>query len=103
MRVGNAFLLGDAVHRHPPTGGLGLNMAAQDAYNLCWKLAVVLRGQASDELLATYESERRPVVTRAVQRSMENSLNHQVLGAALGISSAGTPEKNWERIRRLWS
>lgn len=103
MQVGNVFLLGDAAHRHPPTGGLGLNMAAQDAYNLCWKLAAVVRGQASATLLATYEQERRPVVTRAVMRSIENSLNHQTLGETLGISSARTPEENWERVRQLWS
>ena len=103
MRVGNVFLLGDAAHRHPPTGGLGLNMAAQDAYNLCWKLASVLRGQASAELLATYEQERQPVVTRAVMRSIENSVNHLSLPEALGISSANTPEENWERMRKLWS
>lgn len=103
MRVGNVFLLGDAAHRHPPTGGLGLNMAAQDAYNLCWKLAAVLRGQASDELLATYEQERQPVVIRAVMRSIENSVNHLSLPEALGISSTNTPEENWEGMRKLWS
>ena len=59
-RVGRAFLVGDAAHIHPPTGGQGLNTSVQDAYNLGWKLAAVLRG-ADEALLDTYEQERRPV------------------------------------------
>lgn len=59
-RAGRIFLTGDAAHIHPPTGGQGLNTSVQDAYNLGWKLAAVLRG-AGDELLDSYESERRPV------------------------------------------
>ncbi|WP_353085778.1 FAD-dependent oxidoreductase [Stenotrophomonas sp.] len=59
-RVGRAFLVGDAAHTHPPTGGQGLNTSAQDAYNLGWKLAAVLQG-APQTLLDTYEEERRPV------------------------------------------
>lgn len=59
-RVGGVFLTGDAAHIHPPTGGQGLNTSVQDAYNLGWKLAAVLRG-ADDALLESYESERRPV------------------------------------------
>ncbi|AHG64586.1 FAD-dependent oxidoreductase [Advenella mimigardefordensis] len=59
-RIGRAFLVGDAAHIHPPTGGQGLNTSVQDAYNLGWKLAAVLRG-APDRLLDSYEAERRPV------------------------------------------
>ncbi len=59
-RVGNVFLIGDAAHIHPPTGGQGLNTSVQDAYNLGWKLAAVLAG-APPVLLDTYEEERRPV------------------------------------------
>src|SRR5262249_4386075 len=61
FQVGRVFLLGDAAHRHPPTGGLGLNSAIHDAHNLCWKLAAVLGGHAAPALLDTYEAERRPV------------------------------------------
>jgi 2-polyprenyl-6-methoxyphenol hydroxylase-like FAD-dependent oxidoreductase len=59
-RDGRVFLAGDAAHTHPPTGGQGLNTSVQDAYNLGWKLAAVLRG-APDALLDTYEEERRPI------------------------------------------
>jgi 2-polyprenyl-6-methoxyphenol hydroxylase-like FAD-dependent oxidoreductase len=58
-RDGRIFLMGDAAHTHPPTGGQGLNTSVQDAYNLGWKLAAVAHG-ASDALLDTYEEERRP-------------------------------------------
>jgi len=59
-QVGRAFLVGDAAHIHPPTGGQGLNTSVQDSYNLGWKLAAAVRG-APDKLLATYEAERRPI------------------------------------------
>jgi 2,4-dichlorophenol 6-monooxygenase len=103
LRVGNVFLLGDAAHRHPPTGGLGLNTAVQDTYNLCWKIAAVLGGHASDSLLDTYEQERKPVGARAVQRSLENALNHASIPAAIGLSPERTPAENWEQMRLLWS
>jgi 2-polyprenyl-6-methoxyphenol hydroxylase-like FAD-dependent oxidoreductase len=59
-RVGRVFLAGDAAHVHPPAGGQGLNTGVQDAYNLGWKLAHVLRG-GPDSLLDSYESERLPL------------------------------------------
>jgi 2-polyprenyl-6-methoxyphenol hydroxylase-like FAD-dependent oxidoreductase len=59
-RVGRVFVVGDAAHIHPPTGGQGLNTSVQDAYNLGWKLGAVKTG-APDALLNTYEEERRPV------------------------------------------
>lgn len=59
-RVGRTFLVGDAAHVHPPTGGQGLNTSVQDAYNLGWKIAAVVR-DAPDRLLYSYEQERRPV------------------------------------------
>lgn len=57
--MGKIFLIGDAAHIHPPTGGQGLNTSAQDAYNIGWKLAAVLDG-APDSLLDTYEEEMIP-------------------------------------------
>ena len=67
-RVGRVFLAGDAAHTHPPTGGQGLNTSVQDAYNLGWKLDAVLAG-APDDLLDTYEAERRPVAAAMLQLS----------------------------------
>lgn len=60
-RVGRVLLAGDAAHIHPPTGGQGLNLGLQDAFNLGWKLAAHLGGRAPETLLDTYEAERRPV------------------------------------------
>ncbi|MFD1813682.1 rifampin monooxygenase [Rhodococcus gannanensis] len=60
-RVGRVLLAGDAAHIHPPTGGQGLNLGIQDAFNLGWKLAATVDGWAPDALLDSYESERRPV------------------------------------------
>ncbi|MBJ6999537.1 FAD-dependent monooxygenase [Streptomyces sp. CRPSP2-6A1] len=60
-RAGRVFLVGDAAHVWPPAGALGANSAVQDAHNLAWKLAAVIRGQAGDGLLDSYEDERRAV------------------------------------------
>ncbi|HEY1892819.1 MAG TPA: FAD-dependent oxidoreductase [Steroidobacteraceae bacterium] len=67
-RVGRIFLAGDSAHVHPPTGGQGLNTSIQDAYNLGWKLATVLDG-APQELLDTYEPERRPIAAGVLNLS----------------------------------
>jgi 2-polyprenyl-6-methoxyphenol hydroxylase-like FAD-dependent oxidoreductase len=60
-RVGRVLLAGDAAHVHPPTAGQGINLGIQEAVNLGWKLAAQVRGWAPEELLDTYEAERRPV------------------------------------------
>jgi putative polyketide hydroxylase len=70
-RDGDVFLAGDAAHRVTPRGGTGMNMAIHDGYDLGWKLAWVLRGWAADELLDTYEAERRPVAEHNVARSAD--------------------------------
>ena len=59
-REGRVFLAGDAAHVMPPNGGFGGNTGIHDAHNLAWKMAMVLKGAAGPELLATYEQERRP-------------------------------------------
>ena len=60
-RAGRLFLAGDAAHVHSPAGGQGMNTGLQDAWNLAWKLALVIRGVGSDRLLDSYEAERLPV------------------------------------------
>jgi 2,4-dichlorophenol 6-monooxygenase len=101
--VGRIFLLGDAAHRHPPTGGLGLNSAVHDAHNLAWKLGLVLRGVATPTLLASYEAERKPVSARNVQRSVENTVNHLTTNELIGVLPTNSAEVNWTNVRRLWS
>ncbi|MBV9744853.1 MAG: FAD-dependent monooxygenase, partial [Acidobacteriia bacterium] len=66
---GRIFLAGDAAHSMPPTGGFGGNTGVQDAHNLAWKLALVLKGLAPAELLTTYEAERRPVAAFTVEQA----------------------------------
>jgi 3-(3-hydroxy-phenyl)propionate hydroxylase len=68
-RSGRVLLAGDAAHIHYPAGGQGLNTGVQDAFNLGWKLAAVVRGEAGDELLDTYEKERHPVAARVLQNT----------------------------------
>ena len=60
-RTGRVLLAGDAAHIHPPTGGQGLNLGIQDAFNLGWKLAAEVNGWAPDDLLDSYHAERHPV------------------------------------------
>ena len=71
---GRVFLAGDAAHRFPPTGGLGLNTGAADAHNLAWKLGAVIRGEAGPDLLRTYEAERRPIAETNAAQSLENAI-----------------------------
>ena len=63
------FLLGDAAHVHSPVGGQGMNTGLQDAYNLAWKLALVVSGRAAAALVHSYEDERLPVANRLLKRT----------------------------------
>ena len=67
FRDRRCFLLGDAAHIHSPVGAQGMNTGLQDAYNLAWKLALVVRGQAAPKLLDSYEAERVPVAQRLLR------------------------------------
>jgi 2-polyprenyl-6-methoxyphenol hydroxylase-like FAD-dependent oxidoreductase len=67
FRQGRCFLLGDAAHIHSPVGAQGMNTGLQDAYNLGWKLALVLHGKADARLLDTYEAERIPIARRLLE------------------------------------
>ncbi|HEY2198566.1 MAG TPA: bifunctional 3-(3-hydroxy-phenyl)propionate/3-hydroxycinnamic acid hydroxylase [Mycobacterium sp.] len=68
-RVGRVFLAGDAAHAMPPWIGQGMSAGVRDAANLCWKLAAVLKGQAPESLLDTYQAERKPHVTEVTRRA----------------------------------
>jgi putative polyketide hydroxylase len=85
FRDGNVFLVGDAAHRTAPTGGTGMNTAIQSADNLMWKLAAVLSGFAGDELLDTYEPERRPSGERNLLRSQGQLQGVSGVAADLGV------------------
>lgn len=102
-RVGRCLILGDAAHRHPPTTGLGLNSGIQDAHNLAWKLAAVLKGQAGDALLDSYEQERRPVAARNTRWALMTFMNHVVTDAGFGLIPGAPPELNAFQITTLLS
>lgn len=80
LRAGRVFLAGDAAHPLPPTGGQGMNTAIGDVQNLCWKLALVVRGVAPDPLLDTYSEERLPVIRFNVEQSVRNARRMEASG-----------------------
>jgi hypothetical protein len=85
-REGRVFVAGDAAHLHPPAGGQGMNTGIQDAYNLAWKLALVLDGAAPEGLLDSYEAERRPVGAEVVARTRAASEGY-------GREAGGRPDR----------
>jgi tetracenomycin A2 monooxygenase-dioxygenase len=77
FRVKRVFLAGDAAHVHPPAGGFGANTGIHDAHNLSWKLAAVLQGWGTEELLDTYDAERRPLGTAMSEQALvRNRIRH---------------------------
>ena len=84
--VGRVFCMGDAIHRHPPSNGLGSNTSIQDAYNLAWKLSLVLKGQASPQLLDTYNTERAPIAQQIVDRANKSRTQFGQIFKALGMT-----------------
>jgi putative polyketide hydroxylase len=99
MSFGRVFLAGDCAHVMPPVGGLGGQTAIQDAADLAWKLALVVKGHAAPSLLDTYEAERKPVARIAIARQIANYVErllparedlrirdeeHDILGTAIG-------------------
>ncbi|TVY40011.1 2,4-dichlorophenol 6-monooxygenase [Lachnellula occidentalis] len=93
----NVFCLGDAVHRHPPFNGLGSNTCIQDAFNLAWKIAYVLKGYASANLLSTYSVERQPVGQSIISRANTSFHEHARIWKVLGMF----PEELSDRVAML--
>ncbi|GGZ07790.1 FAD-dependent oxidoreductase [Streptomyces nitrosporeus] len=88
---GRVFLAGDAAHEMSPTGAFGSNTGIQDAHNLAWKLAAVVRGEAGPGLLETYEAERLPVARATSARASSRSQEHSHPGYAAPEGPAGGP------------
>jgi 2,4-dichlorophenol 6-monooxygenase len=103
LQAGRVFLVGDAAHRHSPNGGLGLNTGIQDAHNIAWKIALVLRGQAIPELLRTYHEERHPVARRRVEFATFSMYNHLAVGGAFGMTPGAGEEHNRAVLEALFS
>lgn len=85
LHNGRVFCVGDAIHRHPPSNGLGSNTSVQDSYNLAWKLAAVLQGYAATSLLDSYTAERAPVAKRIVIRANTSAREFGDIFTALGV------------------
>jgi 2,4-dichlorophenol 6-monooxygenase len=98
LQHGRVFCAGDAVHKHPPSNGLGSNTSIQDSYNLAWKLALVLNGRAGAELLDTYTAERAPVAKQIVLRANKSAREFGALFEALGLDAAESAEQMHARI-----
>lgn len=88
---GRVFCGGDAVHRHPPSSGLGSNTCIQDAFNLAWKLAYVVKGYAGERLLETYTQERAPVGAQIVARANQSRLDYAPLNRCFRDRDAADP------------
>ena len=99
MQKGRVFIAGDAAHRHPPSHGLGSNTSIQDSYNLAWKLAAVIRGQAGEELLETYSVERAPIAEQIVTRANNSGREYGPIFEALGVADAKTDEEFREKLK----
>jgi 2-polyprenyl-6-methoxyphenol hydroxylase-like FAD-dependent oxidoreductase len=95
FRSGRVFLAGDAAHRVTPRGATGMNTAIQDGFDIGWKLAWVLRGWAGEELLDSYEAERRPVAEHNVARSADPRGSMRDPAEEVHVDVGG-------RIRHVW-
>lgn len=107
FRQGRCFLLGDAAHIHSPVGAQGMNTGLQDAYNLGWKLASVVKGQANAALLDSYETERLPVARRLLSttdRAFKLVVSDSALAGLLRtqvLARIAALAMRFERVRRL--
>ncbi len=97
---GRVFCGGDAMHRHPPSNGLGSNTSMQDSYNLAWKLAAVLRGQAGESLLETYNTERIPIAKQIVTRANQSIQEFGPIFDAIGFLSTQDPDEKLANMEK---
>lgn len=103
MNRGRVLIAGNAAHRHPPTNGLGSNTSVQDAFNLAWKLALVLKGKAGAALLDTYTHERHAVAQQVVDRAIRSMENMLPISKALGFAPGQTEAEGWSNLDELFS
>jgi len=107
FRDRRCFLLGDAAHIHSPAGAQGMNTGLQDAYNLAWKLALVVQGRADAALLDTYEQERIPVAKRLLEttdRAFQLIVADGWLGSLFRtriLAAVAARAMKFERVRQL--
>lgn len=95
------FCMGDAVHRHCPANGLGANTSMLDAYNLAWKLKLVIQGTASPDLLSTYSTERQPTGRAIIERSMKSVQEFTTVATSIGFAEKQTTEERQEKLDLL--
>ena len=93
MQKGRVFIMGDAAHRHPPSNGLGSNTSIQDGFNLAWKLAAVVKGQAAPALLDSYSAERAPIAKQIVTRANKSIAEFGPIFEALGMDGGMDHDK----------
>ncbi|MDJ0859003.1 MAG: FAD-dependent monooxygenase [Dinoroseobacter sp.] len=98
MQKGRVFIMGDAAHRHPPSNGLGSNTSIQDGFNLAWKLAAVIKGEAGMGLLDTYTVERAPVAKQIVTRANQSIEEFGPIFESLGMTGGSDVETIQENM-----
>lgn len=101
FQEGRIFIAGDAAHRHPPSTGLGLNTAIEDANNLAWKISWALKGIANPSVLESYDSERRAVGKRNCDWGLFTFANTSVINASIGLVKGDT-EGNKAKFEALF-
>ncbi|WP_028935715.1 FAD-dependent monooxygenase [Pseudonocardia spinosispora] len=99
---GRVFAMGDAVHRHPPTNGVGLNTSMADAFNLGWKLAMVHHGRADASLLDSYTAERQPVGRQVVDRAIQSLVEMEQVHRAFGFRPGQSEAQGWAALDGLY-
>ncbi|MGK4579839.1 FAD-dependent monooxygenase [Kitasatospora sp. HPMI-4] len=104
-RVGRVLLAGDSAHVHPIAGGLGMNTGIQDAWNLGWKLAYVLTGQAGPGLIDTYQEERRPIAARTldITTTAMNAVTERTRTPGVGVEVVRSDDTSGLGIGYRWS